>query len=175
MGDAYMKKIFISALSVLLSVLLFSCAAVPDTEELSDVFRAPFEAEAVIQNGKDVYAVSVCFDGSTQQFKFSEPVHLYGVRYVFSDGESSIIYNDLRIPVDLSGAADKSAGGVPSWKKLLEAGGEYTVRRTGEQYIMTDGETEYSFEKETKIPVCIKSGDITITFISFRVKNDKTS
>ncbi len=170
-----MKKIIIAVLSVLLSVLLFSCAAVPGTEELSGVFRAPFEAEVKIQNKENEYAAAVKFDGNALTFDFSEPALLCGVSFIFTDGESKIVYNGLGIPVDVNGAADKLSGGVPNWKKLLEAGGEYTVRRAGEQYTMTDGETEYRFDKETKIPVYIKSGDVNITFISFRVKNDKTS
>ena len=170
-----MKKVFFLLFAVLLSVLLCSCESVPGVQTLTEALRQPYEAEAEIQDGDDVYTVSVDSDANSVSFCFFEPALLRGVIYGFTDGRCSMDYNGLCIPVDPNGAQDGLYGGVLVWKKLLAAEGEYTVRRTADNFVMTDGKTEYLFDKQKKAPVYIKSGDITITFISFRAKNDKTS
>lgn len=169
-----MRKFFIFLLAVSFCVLLCSCG-VPDVKTLSKVLSDPYEAQIAVNDKDNVYTAAVTYDGYSLSLVFSEPDLLCGITYGFKDGKSYIVYNDLNIPFEPGNKKDGISGGVLIWKKLLSADGEYTVRRAGEQYIMTDGKTEYRFDKETKIPVFIKSGDITITFTDFRAKNDQTS
>lgn len=172
--EAFMKKVFITLFAVLLTAVLCSCGAVPDRITLSKALRGPYRADIAVSDGDGVYTAVVSYDGDTTSFEFSEPALLCGISYGFTREKSYMIYNDLTIPFDVKNAQDKISTGVTVWKKLLSADGEYTVRRAGEQYVMSDGKTEYRFDAATNLPVCIKSGDITITFTDFKVKNDQT-
>ena len=174
-----MKKLFIFVFVCLSAVLLCSCGSVPDRLTLAKVLKEPYEAKIAVSDNGDVYAASISYDGNTLSLSFSEPELLCGISYGFSEDQSRVVYKDLSIPVDLSAMRDRISGGVLVWKDLLEANGEYTVRRAGDgqkkQYIMTDGKAEYRFDADTNTPAYIKSGDITITFTDFRAKNDQTS
>ncbi|MBQ7700409.1 MAG: hypothetical protein IJT49_08725 [Clostridia bacterium] len=168
-----MKKI-ITAVAVLFSVILCSCGAAPDAETLLSVLKDPYEAETAISDKDSVYTATVLFDSNALLFKLSAPELLCGVSYGFDKENSYIVYNGQSIPFEADGADDTVSGGVLVWKKLLSANKEYTARRSADQYVVTDGKTEYRFDKETKLPLYIKSGNITITFTNFKVKNDKT-
>ena len=170
-----MKKITVFAFAVIMSAVLCSCTAVPDRLTLSKILYQPYTADIAVCDGDDVYTAALSYDGDKYTLIFSEPALLCGVSYGFTSEECYIVYNDLNIPLDNKNAKSKITGGVFVWKDLLAANGEYTVRSAGEQYVMSDGKTEYRFDKETKIPVFIKSGDITITFTDFRAKNGQTS
>lgn len=173
-----MKRI-ITVFAVILLAFLCSCGGAPDQASLTRVLRQPYEAVVAVNEGGSVYTAAVSYDGAALSFEFSEPELLRGISYGFEDGKSRVTYNDISIPVELADTDGGISGGVLVWKDMLEANGEYTVRRAGDgqrkQYALTDGKTEYRFDADKNTPVFIKCGDITITFTDFKVKNDKTS
>lgn len=175
--EANMKKILTAVF--LTALMLCSCGRVPDRDSLMSVLGAPYDAEAAVTDDGRDYRVTISRDAEgTVRLTFTEPSALSGITYATDGGGSRIVYRDLDIPISAP-AGDRVSSGAAVWGRLLSADGEYTVRNSAvngmKTYTASDGETEYVFDRITRLPVSVKNEKTTIIFTNFRTKNDKSS
>jgi hypothetical protein len=170
-----MKRSLLPVLAaVLAAVVLCSCGRALGAETLTQSLYAPYEAEAAVTDGDNVYRVSVVrnADGDIT-FTFIEPAALAGISYRFDGDGAAIVYKDLSVPY--GEGADRLSHGVTVWKKLMAAEGEFSAKKSDGGYVCSNGESEMFFDGQTLAPTLIKNDKITISISGFRQTNDKSS
>ena len=168
-----MKK-RIAVLFMLLTSLLFSsCSSDSALRGTVGALEKPYKASVRVSEGGDVYEVELELDeNGTMTIKFLEPSLLCGISYGFGKDSGYLSYGGVSISLDGKAAKDKVSGGVYVWyDMLLPDDTPLTGRRVKEgdktYTVISDGDTEYKFDKKTGLPVLITRSDTAISFTEF--------
>ena len=168
--EAFMKKTI--CVLLIITALLCSCGRPAGPESLLSALDGPFEADAAVSDGEDVYRLHVVRNASGGTvFTFTEPAQLSGISYSFDGDGAKIVYKDLSVPY--GDGADRLSRGAAVWNGLISGGEGFTAKKADGGVVCSNGERRILFRDG--VPVLISSGDITISFTEYRKTNDKPS
>lgn len=168
-----MKKLI--PILLIVTLLFSSCAKLPDGKEYTSVFSAPYKARITVTDDKREYKAELTLtaDGSLT-VRFTEPLPLSEIGYVFEGDQCSILYNDTSLPVNAPDA-DIVSHGVSVWRRLLSPAEEYSVSRSGtgedKRIILKAKDVEYVFSEADKRPLTVITPTTEIIFTEFNFED----